>query len=146
MESPAIEEIIEENSGLTVKLGTDYFCIGNTLSAKIKVDSSVRMRGVRFEIITNESARANEVSHTRRYTTISGYLKEKEIKRGDWTGIEFDLKKDVLPSMNGALFDIRNDLRITLDVPFGLDIITTIPINLVFCTSGGQSEVTFDGF
>ncbi|MDF1541326.1 MAG: hypothetical protein P1Q69_20680 [Candidatus Thorarchaeota archaeon] len=143
---PYIEpkEIIEETRGLAVKLQTDSFCIGNGLSAMIRVTEQNNIRGVRFEIINTEHARVDSYSRTITFPTIKGYLPGKKVFRDKWIGIEMELTRDVLPSTKGALFVNKNELKITLDLAYKLDIILRIPVNLVFCKREGECKLEFD--
>ncbi len=138
------EEITEEASGLSVKLETSSFCIGNILSARIRVADQNSIRGIRFEVLNTEDARADTYSRTITYSTVKGYLRGKEVLRDKWIGIEMELTHDVLPSTKGDLFENKNELKITLDLAYKLDTIIIMPIYIAFCQRDGEREVEFD--
>ncbi|MFW9954120.1 MAG: hypothetical protein ACFFD3_06180 [Candidatus Thorarchaeota archaeon] len=135
--------IIRQEDWLTLMLDSDSFCIEQPLRGKIMIPSIAGVDGVDFEIILTEEAMADNQSREMSYPVVIGHLVKEDITKETWIGFEFDIERNVQPSISGKLFSASYDLKAILRKRLGIDRSLTIPIRIVHCQTSSNQDVAF---
>ncbi|MHA1929871.1 MAG: hypothetical protein ACTSV2_14960 [Candidatus Thorarchaeota archaeon] len=134
----------DEISVLEVELPQDVICLGGDIEIKFRVDREVKIRKVRFEIITEEFVTARGRTNRSTYKLLKHEIEEQDIMRSSWTEITLRTDETMPPSISRELLKLTTILKVTLDIPLALDKSIEIPFTVGHCLKGSPIQEQAD--
>ncbi|MCK5151900.1 MAG: sporulation protein [Candidatus Thorarchaeota archaeon] len=129
---------------LDAELENNEIYPGDIVRVKYRVERQDKMRGVRFDVETTErvTAQGFDSKNWKRYSEV--FIEEDNILLGSWRSLEIPTPKDLPVTYEGPLVSLETNVKIVIDIPWGLDKDVTFPL-IVRKRKEGSSDM-FDDY
>jgi hypothetical protein len=145
--APSSEVASELDDGvpqLDAEIENNEIYAGDTIRIRYRVDRQDKMRGVRFDVETNEmvTAQGYERENQTKHTEV--FIEEEQILRGSWMSIEVPTPKNMPETYSGPLVFLDTYVKVVIDIPWGFDKDVVFPLKV--CLRGEDSSDPFGDY
>ncbi|MFW9848893.1 MAG: hypothetical protein ACFFF4_07115 [Candidatus Thorarchaeota archaeon] len=115
---PQIDAVVENNE----------IYPGDILKVRYRIERQDKMRGVRIDVETTENVTADGygAETSKKYSEV--FIDEDQIPRGSWREIGIQTPQDLPVTYDGPLVKLENNLKVVIDIPWGLDKDVVFPL------------------
>jgi len=117
---PQIDAVLENNE----------IYPGDILRVRYRIERQDKMRGVRIDVETTENVTADGYGAETSKKYLEVFIDEDQILRGSWREIEIQTPQDLPITYDGPLVKLENNLKVVIDIPWGLDKNVVFPLTV----------------
>jgi hypothetical protein len=130
------------NSIFAAEADDDAITLGEGIGVRFRVEQELKIRGVRIELIAEEEAHAKRYHRTSSTKLIQEFVKVGEIQYGMWNDVRFETSDSMPYSFESEILSNKNFIKLTLDIPWGFDKSTTVPVQMGHYSNGNDTKTS----